>query len=79
MFDDNNNSNSFHHLLFNGREDDEIVRLTNTKEQTIPVIIYYIEKQLQFIKNEIKELKYKLELFNSNLILGSKVSFLYLK
>jgi hypothetical protein len=38
-------------------EDDEIVRSTNCKKQTIPVIIYYIKKQVEFIHNEIKKLK----------------------
>jgi hypothetical protein len=31
------------------------------KEQTIPVTIYHIEKQVEFLHNEIKELKNKLE------------------
>jgi hypothetical protein len=42
-------------------EDDEIVRSTNLKKQTIPVTIYHIQKQLEFIHNEIKEINNRLE------------------
>jgi hypothetical protein len=41
--------------------DDEILRPTNTIKQTIQVTIYHIEKQLEFIHNEIKEINNKLE------------------
>jgi hypothetical protein len=42
-------------------EDDEIVRPTNINKQTIPVTICHIEKQLEFIHNEIKKINNKLE------------------
>jgi tRNA A37 threonylcarbamoyladenosine dehydratase len=56
----NNISSSSSYLM--EEEDDEIVRSTNLKKQTIPVLIYYIEKQLEFLHNEIKEINNRLEI-----------------
>jgi hypothetical protein len=38
-------------------DDDEIVRPTSANKQTIPVTIYHIENQPEFIHNEIKKIK----------------------
>jgi hypothetical protein len=42
-------------------EDDKIERPTNSRKQTISVTLYRIEKQLEFIHNEIKEINNRLE------------------
>jgi hypothetical protein len=73
MYGINNNSSSSSSFLMK-EEDDKMVRPSNTKKQTIPVIIYYIKKKLEFINEEIKELNNKLENeFLSDERLGTKI------